>query len=121
MPWDEVEVHDLRAQARLYLSVHLVACLHQGFGQLHVLRGDAVVGPQSQGPGQETHQVVLGRGNNFRQQRPRTWVLPHSGRDRVNCTYYLILEISQPQRVGQNLIANAYVQVEQNLTSGSKV
>ena len=54
-----VEVDDLGAEARLHLGIHLVAGLHQPPGQLQVVFWETVVGPQSQGTGQETHQVVL--------------------------------------------------------------
>ena len=56
-----VEVHDLWAEARLHLGIHLVAGLHQLLGQVHVVSRQAIVGPQGQGAWQETHQVVLER------------------------------------------------------------
>lgn len=52
-------MHDFGAQACLHLTVHLVAGVHQGLGQLHVLGRQAVVGAQSQCAWQEAHQVVL--------------------------------------------------------------
>lgn len=54
-----VEVDDLWTEARLHLEVHLVAGLHQLLGQVHVVSRKAVVGPESQGARQETHQMVL--------------------------------------------------------------
>lgn len=57
--WVQVEVHDLGAQPRLHLPVHLVAGVHERPCELHVVSGQAVVGAQSQRPWQEAHQVVL--------------------------------------------------------------
>lgn len=54
-----VEVDDFWAEARLHLGVHLVAALHQLFGQLQVLHWQAVVVPQSQCARQEAHKMVL--------------------------------------------------------------
>lgn len=58
----QVELGDLRAQARLHLRVHLVARLHELRCQLHVVGGEAVVRAQCQRAWQETHQVVLWEG-----------------------------------------------------------
>lgn len=58
-----VEVDYLWAQACLHLGIHLVAGLHQLLGQLHVVSRQAVMGPQGQGPRQETHQVILKTSN----------------------------------------------------------
>lgn len=55
----QVEVCDLGAQPSLHLLVHLVTRLHQVHGQIHVVPGEPVVGPQRQGSGQEAHKVVL--------------------------------------------------------------
>lgn len=53
------EVHDLRAQPRLHLFVHLVARFHQLHSQIHVVPWEPIVGPQRQGSWQEAHKVVL--------------------------------------------------------------
>lgn len=54
-----VEVDDLWTEAGLHLHVHLVAGLHQLFGQFHVISRKAVVSSKGQSARQETHQMVL--------------------------------------------------------------
>lgn len=50
-----IEVDNLWTEASLHLDVHLVAGLHQLFGQVHVITRKAIVSTKSQSARQETH------------------------------------------------------------------
>lgn len=56
-----VEVDNLWTETCLHLDIHLVAGLHQLFGQVHVIGWKAVVSTEGQDARQETHQMVLNR------------------------------------------------------------
>lgn len=54
-----VEVDNFWTETSLHLDIHLVAGLHQLFGQVHVVCWKAVVSTEGQNTRQKTHQMVL--------------------------------------------------------------
>jgi len=55
----KIEVYNLRTQACLHLSVHLVTGFYQGFSQLHMISSQTIVSSQCQRTRQKANQVIL--------------------------------------------------------------